>query len=509
MTQPTILIIDDEPRSLESLARILGDDFDVKTAGCVADANLVLDREYVQLVLCDQRMPDMTGVEFLKQVRERWPDVVRIIISGYTDTDDVIASINEAGIYQYITKPWVPESLCLTLNNAIQLFRLQRENELLSLEMKMSPQRAEAVVAKQRKNLRAAYHFDDGIVRAEGSPMDVVCDKLRQVAPFDVPVLLIGESGTGKELAARALHYNSLRWNKPFVVENCGALSDQLLESELFGHRRGAFTGAVENHIGLFERADGGTIFLDEIGDISPAFQVKLLRVLQNGEIRPVGGTRSHQVDVRVIAATNRDLEADMRAGQFREDLYYRLAGVTLRMPALRERRMDIPPIAENILAQAVAALGKKPTAFTDEAIAALSDYGWPGNVRELQNELRYMLIMGGERPELGADLLSPRILLGAPAGRFAGQTSDDAADQAISRSVDDLVSGLEGSLKDRVEALEARILKETLIRHRWNKSRAAKELGLSRVGLRSKLERYGLEKIEALPRRPGLKAVS
>ena len=502
MSNPTILIIDDEPRSVEALARILGDEFDVKTAGNTEQAKAVLEQEWVQIILCDQRMPDMTGVEFLKMVRERWPDVVRIIISGYTDTQDVIGGINEAGIYQYITKPWQPDSLILTLKSAAELYRLQRENELMAIEMKMSPQRAEAMVVKQKRSLQRAYQFEDGMVRAPDSPLNAICDKLRQVAPFDVPVLLMGESGTGKELAARAIHYNSLRWNKPFVVENCGALPDQLLESELFGHRRGAFTGAVDNHVGLFERADGGTVFLDEIGEISPAFQVKLLRVLQNGEIRPVGGNKSRQIDVRVIAATNRDLEAEMRAGRFREDLYYRLAGVSIRMPALRERRMDIPVLAKAILDQAATPLGKKGVAFGDEALRVLSDYPWPGNVRELQNEVRHMLIMAGDAPRLDANLVSPRVLLGAPAGRFAEPGPDHG-------EADDLISGLEGSLKDRVEAMEARILRETLIRHRWNKSRAAKELGLSRVGLRSKLERYELDRIAPFPQRPGLKAAN
>jgi two-component system response regulator HupR/HoxA len=223
--------------------------------------------------------------------------------------------------------------------------------------------------------------------------------------------------------------------------------------------------------------------------------------VLQSGEIRPVGGNRTQQVDVRVIAATNRDLEAEMRAGRFREDLFYRLAGVSIRLPALRERRMDIPVLASALLKQAVTALGKTTQGFSPEALQALADYHWPGNVRELQNELRHMLIMSGDARRLEADLISPRILLGTPAGRFAGDARE-ANDPG-----EDLIAGLEGTLKDRVEALEARILRETMIRHRWNKSRAARELGLSRVGLRSKLERYELEKIEGLPQRSGIKA--
>ncbi len=267
-------------------------------------------------------MPGMSGVEFLKIVRERWPDVVRMIISGYTDAEDIIQGVNEAGIYQYVTKPWQPDSLALTLKNAVRLYKLQRENELLAIELKMSSNRAEKVVASRRQGLRETCESDDGIVRDRNSPMNDVCARMRRVAPYDISVLITGESGTGKELIARALHYNSLRWNKPFVVENCAALPDELLESELFGHRRGAFTGAVEDHVGLFQRADGGTVFLDEIGEVSPSFQAKLLRVLQESEIRPVGGRQTRKIDVRVIAATNRDLEDEVSAGRFREDLY-------------------------------------------------------------------------------------------------------------------------------------------------------------------------------------------
>ncbi len=482
---PTVLVIDDELRSLEALERILEEDFDVKTALTTSDAEKILEKEWVRIVLCDQRMPEMTGVDFLKIVREKWPDTVRMIISGYTDAGDIIRGINEAGIYQYITKPWHPENLTLTLKNAVRLFELQRENDLLSVELKVSSDRAEKVVAKRRTGLRDHYQHNDGIVRSETSPMNAVCDKVMQVAPYDVSVLLMGESGTGKELAARAVHYNSLRWNKPFVVENCAALPDELLESELFGHKRGAFTGAVDDHAGRFERAHGGTVFLDEIGEISRAFQVKLLRVLQEGEIRPVGAGRTRTVDVRVIAATNKVLEDEVRAGRFRDDLYYRLAAVSIELPPLRQRQEDVSVIARVLLEKQAAALGKNVAGLSDEAVACLNDYHWPGNVRELQNELQHMLVMGKEGAELGADLISPRILRGE-------SEADDPGLEAF--------AGVDGTLKDRIETLEARILRETLIRNRWNKSRAARELGLSRVGLRGKLARYGLEKVESLP---------
>lgn len=490
---PTLLIVDDEPRSLESLRRILEDEFEVLTAGNAAVAAHLLANRNVQLVLCDQRMPDRSGVEFLKFVKAQWPDVIRMIISGYTDAHDIIDGINEAGIFQYITKPWHPEGLILTLKNACRLQELQRQNELLAVELRMSPQAAQAVVANRKKGVRRAYDLDDGIVRAPGSPMDEVCGRLRQVAPYDVPVLLFGASGTGKELAARSLHYNSARWNKAFVVENCGALPDELLESELFGHKRGAFTGAVDEHIGLFERADGGTVFLDEIGEVSPAFQVKLLRVLQEGEIRPLGSGKTRKVDVRVIAATNKDLEEEVRARRFRADLFYRLAGMIIRLPRLADRPGDLPLLVEALLAKAQVTLGKNASGVTPQALDALQRYAWPGNVRELQNELQRMLVRGREAAMLGIEVMSPHIVAGQPLEPGAGTPQIQAS------------ADTGHTLKDRVERLEAEIVRETLARHRWNKSKAARELGLSRVGLRSKLERYGLENIQPLPQRRAL----
>lgn len=483
-TLPTVLIVDDEPRALESLRRTLEEDFDVHTATTIREAEEILHAEWVQVILCDQRMPEMSGVQFLSRVREQWPDVVRMIISGYTDPGDIIDAVNEAGIYQYISKPWHPDELLLKLRNAVELFRLQRENEQLALELRLKPSTLVEELDQKRRLLQARFDWDQGIVRTPESCMNRVCDLVRRVAPYDVNVLLTGESGTGKELCARALHYNSLRADRPFVAENCGALPDELLESELFGHKRGAFTGAIQDREGLFARADGGTIFLDEIGEISPAFQVKLLRVLQEGEIRPVGSNQRRRVDVRVIAATNRDLEQDVRAGRFREDLYFRLATFTIEIPPLRERRCDIPALARAILDDAMAQLGKRVKGFTHEAIACLQNYDWPGNVRELQNEIKRMLVLA-ESDLLGAELISSRVLHAAP--------EEMAPDM-------ELLTGTEGTLKERIESLEARILKETLIRHRWNKTRAAQELGLSRVGLRSKLERYGLERVEHPP---------
>jgi two-component system, NtrC family, response regulator HupR/HoxA len=338
---------------------------------------------------------------------------------------------------------------------------------------------------RRRASLRRRFRLD-GIRRSPESPLNSVCDQVARIAPYDVPVLITGESGTGKELFARALHYNSTRADKPFVAENCAALADDILESELFGHERGAFTGAVNARIGLFEQADGGTIFLDEIGEVSPAFQVKLLRVLQEGEVRPVGSNRRRRVDVRVLAATNRDLARERRGGRFREDLYYRLAGLCLHLPPLRDRRVDIPLIATGLLEELAEALGKPCRGLTDEAMGCLQAYDWPGNVRELRNELQRMLIMApGEW--LGAEVLDPRVLRGGTCTE-ARSDHDDPSDAGAAE-----VLPVPGGLKEQVEALEERLVREALERHGWNKSHAAMALGLSRVGLRNKLERYGL----------------
>jgi two-component system response regulator HupR/HoxA len=475
---PSVLVIDDEIRAVETLARILEAHFEVHSATNAAAARAILEREWIQVVLCDQRMPDITGVEFCAEIRERWPETIRMIISGYTDSEDLINAINEGGIYQFITKPWHPDEVILKLNNAVELFELNRKNERLAIELNLHPKTLKEAIEVQRKALQTHYSWE-GIVRSPESSMNQTCDVVKQVAPFDVSVLVTGESGTGKELCARALHYNSLRQNEPFVAENCGALPDELLESELFGHKRGAFTGAVEDHVGLFESANGGTVFLDEIGDISPAFQLKLLRVIQEREVRPLGSSRRRPIDVRIVAATNRDLEEEVRAGRFRQDLYYRLATFIIKLPPLRERLEDIPYLASYLLGEAMAELGKSVDGFTHEAIECLQSYRWPGNVRELQNEIKRMLVLAQER-KLGADLISPHVLRAIP--------------EELRQDMKLVTSQNRGTLKSRIEQLESRIIKETLVRHRWNKTRAAEELGLSRVGLRSKLERYGLE---------------
>ena len=475
---PTVLVVDDEVRSQDAMRRTLEEDFVVLTASGADDARTQLERHEVNVILCDQRMPGLTGVVFLKEVRERWPDIVRIVISGYTDSEDIIAGINDAGIYQYILKPWVPDHLLATVRNAAEAQTLQQETARLDLELRTATPVLRQRAAHKLERARRTFGFDR-IERAAGSPMDSVCEMAARVARYDLSVLVLGESGTGKELLARAIHYASPRANGAFVVENCAAIPETLLESELFGHKRGAFTGAYEDHIGLFQRADGGTVFLDEIGETSPAFQVRLLRVLQEGEVRPVGATRAVPVDVRVIAATHRDLEQRVREGLFREDLYYRIAGATFTVPPLRERVGDIEPIARRVVDEVGIELGRPGASLTDEAMACLMGYPWPGNIRELRNELaRALALSDSERIE--AQSLSQRVLHGQ-----AGLSAAAAGSPALPAS---------GTLAERLDAIEAMVLRETLLRHRWNKTRAAKELGLSRVGLRGKMVRFGLE---------------
>lgn len=480
----TILVVDDETGSQDAIRRTLEEDFHVLTASSADEARVLMERHEPAVILCDQRMPGTSGVQFLKEVRERWPDVVRIVISGYTDSEDIIAGINDAGIYQYVLKPWMPDHLLDCVRGAAEARSLQLDMHRLDLELRTSTSVLRVRTAEKQSRVKSKFDFAR-IIRAPGSPLDGICELAARVARYDLSVLVLGESGSGKELLARAMHYASPRAEREFVVENCGAISDSLLESELFGHKRGAFTGAYEDHIGIFQRADGGTVFLDEIGDTSFAFQVKLLRVLQEGEIRPVGATRAIPVNVRVIAATHRDLEQEVRAGRFRQDLYYRLAGMTITMPPLRERPADIVPIAEALLVQASQEMGLPARHFAPDALSSLITYPWPGNIRELRNEIyRAVALTLVGNMQIGAQAFSSKVLQGQPGVK---NTANGGGIANLPHT---------GTLQERLDVIEAAILKETLLRFRWNKTHVAKELGLSRVGLRNKMLRLGLEKI-------------
>jgi transcriptional regulator with GAF, ATPase, and Fis domain len=324
---------------------------------------------------------------------------------------------------------------------------------------------------------RERGRYDYASIIGASEPMCRIFRELDRIIETELPVLIQGESGTGKELIARAIHFNGSRKEKPFVVENCAALPDSLLESELFGHTRGAFTGADRARKGLIEEADGGTLFLDEIGDMSPEMQKKLLRVLQNGELRPVGSSRQVRVDIRLLVASNRNLEEMVQAGAFREDLYYRVNVLTIHLPPLRERREDIPLLAEALLGRAAREAGRSPTVLPHDVLALLAAHDWPGNVRELENEMRRILLLGGDavRPEH----LSPRIR--ESLGASEAEASGDETPLVV------------GDLPAAVARFERRAIEEALVALEGNKSRAARSLGISRFALQRKLDKYGI----------------
>src|SRR5581483_5491851 len=326
--------------------------------------------------------------EFLQRSMEIRPDANRIVLTGYTDIESIVEAVNTSRLYRYVTKPWDSDELRLTLRRAIEAFHLARENTRLVEELRQANARLAAENAYLRGTAVPTYE-----IVGESAAMREVLALVQKVAASKATVLIEGETGTGKELVARAIHAASDRRENLFVAVNCAALSEGILESELFGHRRGAFTGAVADRKGLFEVADGGTLFLDEISETTPALQAKLLRVLQEGEVRPVGENLPRPVDVRIVAATNRKLEEEVKAGRFREDLYYRLRVFPIHLPPLRERREDIPALARHLVARLAAQLKKPVGPPTPEALAILARYPFAGNVRELANELERAMI--------------------------------------------------------------------------------------------------------------------
>ncbi len=478
MTLPTILLIDDEVHSLSAMRMALEDDFDCLTALDAAEALRLMQDNYVQVIFCDQRMPGKTGVEFLSEVRERWPETVRIIITGYTETSDMIAAINEAGIYQFVTKPWHPNQLLMAAKNAAQLFQLSRDHERLSLEQKYLSTTAESKLEQQRKALREGLGFEN-VLRAPNSPLNATLTYARQFASFDVPVLLSGEAGAAKTQIARAMHYTSLRSDRSFFDLNCAGMPDEMIELELFGAKRGAINGLQSNKIGLLQKADRGTLFLNGVETLSPDLQLKLLRVVTEGAFHPIGSYETITSNARILAGAHCDLRSRVADGLFRADLFFALAVTELSIPPLRARPGDVAVLAQHMLFDIARQHGKQVRGISDAALDFLEGYDWPGNLKELENEVTRMLIFAQDTV-LGPELISRHILQADP--------SEEGADR---RAEEVLTS--EGTLKDRVELIEMRILRETLTRLKWNKSRAASELGLSRVGLRAKLDRYGI----------------
>lgn len=476
---PTLLLVDDEEHSLAAMRMALEDDFECLTATGADDAMRLMEENFVQAIFCDQRMPGRTGVEFLSDVRERWPETVRIIITGYTETNDMIAAINDAGIYQFLTKPWHPDQLVMAAKNASQLFQLSRDHDRLSLEMRFMGKTAENKVEARRRTLREGFGFER-ILRGPNSPMNATVELARQFASFDVPILISGEAGTGKDLMARAIHYASLRSHQSFFELNCAGLPDNVLMAELLGARKGAIAGNSTNRIGLLQKASRGTLFLNGVDTLSPQMQLILLRIATEGSFEPVGSTETLTTNTRLLTGSHTDLAPAVAKGRFRRDLYFALATTELALPPLRSRIEDLPILSRHILGDLASEHSKPVQGLTNLALEFLGNYDWPGNLPELSNELTRMLILSQD-PALGPELISRHIL---------------QADPSVTARPDpgevELLAG-EGSLRDRIEAMEARILRETLTRLKWNKSRAADELGLSRVGLRSKLDRYGV----------------
>ncbi|MDO6724375.1 sigma-54 dependent transcriptional regulator [Celeribacter halophilus] len=476
---PTILLVDDEEHSLAAMRMALEDEFDILTALNAGDARELMEEHFVQVIFCDHRMPGTTGVEFLTEVRERWPETVRIIITGYTETGDMISAINDAGIYQFLTKPWHPDHLMMVAKNATDLFLLTRDYDRMSLEMRYLSRSVEAKLEEQRKALREGMGFET-VLRAANSPLNAVIEQARQFATFDVPVMITGETGTGKRNLARAMHYSSLRSDKPYFEFDCASVDDDILEIELFGARRGALSGITSHKTGLFQKADRGTLYLSGVCSLSARLQLLLLRAARDGAFRPVGSHEMRHAQVRLLTGTERDLRIEVAEGRFNAELYFALSKAGLTVPPLRERQGDLPVLAQTFLFEMAEQHGKPVRGLSDDALQFLSEYDWPGNMRELENEVLRMLIFSQDAL-LGPELISRHILQAIP-------TKDVEPETAVDR----VLIGT-GTLKDRVEQIEMRILRETLTRLKWNKSRAAAELGLSRVGLRAKIERYGL----------------
>lgn len=474
---PTLLLVDDEPHSLAAMRMALEDEFDCVTASDAEAALIRMEEEWVQVVICDQRMPGRTGVEFLTELRDRWPDVVRIIITGYTDPTAMAQAINDAGIHQFITKPWHPDQLLMAARNGAKLFQLARDNDRMALEMRFLASTAQTKLEKRRTALREGMGFET-LLRSPQSPMNGLVETARHFASFDVPALLLGEAGTGRARLARAMHYGSLRSDKPFHALNLAGLPEELALIELFGAKRGILPGGV-NKIGLAQKADRGTLLIEGIDHASPGLQLALWRLVDEGSFSPLGGHEVLTSNLRLLAGAAPDLATRVADGAFRPDLYFALAVAEITIPPLRARRGDIAVLAQHFLTELGEVHGKPAHGFAPAALEFLENYDWPGNLAELCNEVTRMLIFA-QSPILGAELISRPILQALPS-----ETGADRTAQAV------LVSG--GTLKDRVELIEMRILRETLTRHRWNKSRAAVELGLSRVGLRAKLDRYGV----------------
>jgi two-component system response regulator HupR/HoxA len=462
-----ILLVDDEPDILRTFELSYGNDFDVLTAASGLEGLELQKSSDPAVIVADQRMPAMRGTEFLQRSIELRPDAVRIVLTGYTDIKAIIQAINGTRIFQYVTKPWETDELRLVLRRAVEIFHLARDRTRLLAELRQANDR----LAAENEYFRAAATAATSEIVGESAAIRRVLELVQKVAGSRSTVLIEGETGTGKELIARAIHAASPRRDRLFIAVNCAELSEGILESELFGHRRGAFTGAIADRKGFFEVADQGTLFLDEISETTLALQAKLLRVLQENEVRPVGDARPHKVDTRMIVATNRNLEEEVKAGRFRSDLYYRLRVFPIRLPLLRERREDIPALARHFLRHHSVAMKKAIGGLSAEALSALSSYGFPGNVRELANELERAVLLADPGAPITEELLSDHIL--------------DAVDDGPPETAP--------LLERQTHAFEREQIIAALARAGGVKRRVSEELGLSYKGLLKKMKRLGI----------------
>jgi two-component system, NtrC family, response regulator HupR/HoxA len=464
-----MLLVDDELANLQKLQRTFMGHYNVYLAQSGEEALRILHSMLIDAIITDQKMPNMTGIELLELSQKIHPNIVRIVLTGFADVEDLIDAINTGKVHKYITKPWEPDSLRLAVQDALEKMELVRENERLATELKLANDQlqTENIILRREVEKQA---IPKNIIY--GSPeMENILHLLRRVTGTETTVLIQGETGTGKELVARFIHEESNRRDHIFIPVNCGAIPKELVESEFFGHVRGAFTGATQEKKGYFEMANQGTIFLDEIGEAPPELQVKLLRVIQESEIMPVGYHQPKKVDVRIIASTNRDLKSEVTANRFRQDLFYRINVFSVTIPPLRERKKDILPLADFFLEQFSRKLSRRPGCFSGDTRALLLAYSWPGNVRELQNEIERLVLLSEAGKEISPELLS---------------------DHIRQRHRPSLIS--DGDLKSAVRDLEEEMIKDALVRFSQNKSRTARALGISRQSLLEKLHRMEIE---------------
>src|SRR5687767_1900851 len=450
--KPRILVVDDEAEIRRSVRMILEyEGYDVIEASSGPEGVGLAEKESPDLIFLDVKMPGMDGLEALQRIRAANDSLPVVIISGHGTVSTAVEA-TKAGAFDFIEKPLASERVLLTIRNALDKTRLADEN----------------------RSLKRAAEVRHQMV-GESPALRHVWDAIKRAAPTNATVLLLGESGAGKELVARSIHRNSLRSRERFVQVNCAAIPEELIESELFGHEKGSFTGATEKQIGKFEQADKGTIFLDEVGDMSPKTQAKVLRVLQEGEVERLGSSRTIKVDVRVIAATNKDLEAEIERGTFREDLYFRLSVIPIRVPPLRDRREDIPALVRHFADLFSRDGGRKPQRFTHAALEFMQRARWKGNVRELKNTVERLIIM---TPGEVIDVEDLRDVV------RVDTRSSSGADTEKERP---------GTLREFKEVAERAFLVDKLRENSWNISKTAEVIGTPRSNLYKKLEQYGI----------------